>query len=116
MFAGDTSRKEGWIARLSPYLLGLAIAFVCFAFLSWGFAHLWEPYSPRKPESTLMKLARRHGWIFLAWDLFLRFRRRKADKKTGDGWWPARKSSSPSPASENAGAIQTHPAEATGRR
>ena len=117
MLFGERPREDRWIARVTPFLLGIASALACFAFLAWGLAHLWEPYSPPKPQSALMRHLRDVGWVFPVLDLFLRWRRRRNGRgKSGEGWWPVRHAHSPqAPESENSRAIETHPAEASRR-
>ncbi len=93
--------------------MGLAVAIVLFSILSWGLAHLWEPYTPHKPESRMMRLLREWGWAPILWDLLFKWRRGKQKKRKPDeGWWPRRETNSSGIQLENAGAIETHPAEA----
>ena len=75
--------------------------------------NLWEPYAPHKPEYWMMRLLRKWGWAFLSWDLYSKWRRRGQKKpKPAGRWWPRRQTNFSGVELENAGAIETHPAEA----
>ena len=107
------SSRDRWFSRVTPYVLGALVSLALFVYVIWGLSYFWGPATPHKPPSRWTRILRDTGWVFVLSDLAFKVRVARKKRKPSPDYWPGRPSVPPGPALENAGAIQSHPGEAS---